>query len=205
MMPVWFCLASGPSMAREDAEAIRGRGTVIAVNNQIENAPWADVHYACDPKWWRHYWRRLPEIAAFEGRRVGLKLAGDPLPEGVEGIEWDEGEGLGRQRVRTGSNGGYQAINYAFLHGARTIILLGYDMKPDGATIHGHTDHPAKLGNPNERMLAVWARKFRSLAHELRGEGVRVINCTRSTALECFERMPLRDAIALIENERSPA
>ena len=67
--PLWqgetcAVLASGPSMSREVAELVRGRVRVIAVNNQgIDTevngklepalAPWADVLYAADAKWWQ--------------------------------------------------------------------------------------------------------------------------------------------------------
>lgn len=193
-MTVWFCLASGPSMTQADADAVRGHGTVVAINNTIKLAPWADVHYACDAKWWRHYWH-LPEVQAFTGKRVGLKLAGNPQPEGVDAQEWESGDGLGRERIRTGSNSGYQAINYAYLRGARRIVLLGYDMQATGGRNHWHPDHPARMGNFDARMAGRCLPKFSRLAQDLHREGVRVINCSRQTALQCFERMPLAEAI----------
>lgn len=94
-MPVWFCLASGPSMCREDAEAVRGHGRVIAVNNTIELAPFADIHYSCDAAWWRAYGDRF---AGFNGRQMALQQ--DGLPIGVEGIEWRNKPGLGIERDR---------------------------------------------------------------------------------------------------------
>jgi hypothetical protein len=63
-------LASGPSLTREQCEAVRGKAKVIAVNNQAIDtdcdgvrvpamAPWADVLYAADAKWWQPLARAL--------------------------------------------------------------------------------------------------------------------------------------------------
>lgn len=190
-MTTWFCLASGPSMCREDAEAVRGFGRVIAINNTVELAPSADVLYSCDGSWWRHYGE---QYRWFKGRRIGLRR--NTLPAWVEGIPYRAADGLGRDVVHTGNNSGYQAINLAYLHGATTIVLVGYDMQHTGGKRHWHGDHPAGLGNFSPGMPELCRPKFQGLARDLDEEGVRVINCTRATALTCFQRMPLAEALA---------
>lgn len=187
-MDTWFCLASGPSMCREDAEAVRGRGKVIAIGNTGELAPFADVLYSADAAWWRHYGERH---AGFTGRRVALAQA--KLPAGVEGLPYRNGPGLGVDMIHTGQNSGYQAINLAFLEGARTIVLVGYDMQHTGGRHHWHADHPRPLGNFNPGMPTLCQPKFLPLANDLKRRGVRVVNCSRETALTCFERMPLAE------------
>jgi hypothetical protein len=202
-MSVWFLLASGPSLTQADVDAVRGHGTVVAINCTIANAPWADILYACDAKWWRHYSRSEeygPVLRMFKGERCCLKTPGIDTPEGVNALPYEDAPGLGRSLIRAGGNSGYQAINFAYLRGARTIVLLGYDMQATGGRNHHHPDHPQRLGNFDARMAANCAPKFSQLADDLRSEGVRVINCTRSTALRCFERMPLEHALALIGN-----
>lgn len=188
-MPTWFCLASGPSMCREDAEAVRGRGRVIAINNTLELAPFADIHYSCDAMWWRTYWGRFE---GFAGRRMGLAHA--DLPAGVEPRQHRNAPGLGLDLIHTGNNSGYQAINVAFLEGATTIVLLGYDMQSAGQ--HWHAPHPTPLANFSRGMPELCRPKFSPLAHDLRARGVRCINASRATALECFERIPLPDVLA---------
>lgn len=189
-MTTWFCLASGPSMCREDAEAVRGRGKVIAIGNTSELAPFADVLYSADAAWWRQYGDRH---ASFAGRRVALAYR--RLPEGVEGLRHRNEPGLGLDVIHTGNNSGYQAINFAYLEGARTIVLLGYDMQHTGGRRHWHPDHPAPLGNFSPGMPELCARKFPPLAADLKARGVRVINASRETALTCFERIPLPDVL----------
>lgn len=188
---IWFCLASGPSMCREDAEAVRGHGRIIAIGNTGELAPFADVLYSGDGAWWREYGDRHE---AFTGRRCALAQA--RLPDNVEGLPHRDEQGLGLDCIHTGCNSGYQAINLAYLEGAETIVLVGYDMQHTGGRHHWHANHPRPLGNFNPGMPELCRPKFKPLARDLRDRGVRVINASRGTALECFERMPLADALA---------
>lgn len=198
-MSVWFCLGSGPSQCQEDIDAIRGRGTVIAINNQLFAAPWADHHYVCDPQWFEEY-RKLPAAAeaidSFGGQRWCTHP--DGLAYGCRILETEAGEGLGRKAIRLGSNSGYQAINFAWLMGATTIVLLGYDMQHTGGRHHNHDDHPRPLGNFCIGMPELCRRRMGHLAADLLREGVRVINCSRETALRCFERKPLSSVLAAL-------
>jgi hypothetical protein len=190
-MSTWIILASGPSMTLADANAVRGRGTVVAINNTVQLAPWADILYSCDPSWWR----QCPKLwRDFKGRRVGL-ANDNHLPE-IEQVPKEGATGLGRKGVATGHNSGHQAINLAFLEGARTIVLLGFDMQHTYGMRHWHGDHAKGLGNFG--CVDLCQRAFPPLADALKAEGVRVINASRETALRCFERMPLKDALALM-------
>jgi hypothetical protein len=187
---IWFCLASGPSMTQEDADAVCGVGKVIAIGNTISLAPWADVLYSCDAAWWHTY---AALHVTFAGRKVALEQA--RLPFDVEGIPFGTGAGLGTSSVNTGNNSGYQAINLAFLEGATTIVLLGYDMQHTGGRHHWHADHPRHLGNFNRGMPELCAPKFAALARDLRERGVAVINASRETALTCFDRLTLAETL----------
>jgi hypothetical protein len=190
-MSTWFLLASGPSMCAEDAEAVRGRGVVLAINTTIRLAPWADILYSCDPTWWKHHWDSL---ADYRGRRLGLRLPGQP--EGVEQLPFRMDSGLGLERINSGNNSGYQAINFAFLQGAKRIVLLGYDMQHTDGRRHWHGDHPEGLANFAPGMPELCRPKFTALASDLQARGVTVINATRATALRCFTRQPLSQVLA---------
>ena len=188
---IWFCLASGPSMTQADADAVRGLGTVVAINSTARLAPWADILYGCDRKWWEHH---SAEFKDFKGRRI--TIAPDGHVFGCEVLPRLGVRGLSRKGIYTGNNSGYQVINLAFMEGARTIVLLGYDMQHTGGKHHWHTDHPRPLTNFSKGMPELCIPKFNELAINLKARGVRLINCTRQTALTCFERMPLADALA---------
>ncbi len=190
------CLGGGPSLAQHDVDACRGRARAIAINDAYLKAPWADVLYFCDRRWFEWH-RNGPHFQAFEGVTVTLdaEVAGHH-PE----IKWLRDSGrLGLETdptgLRTGRNGGYQAINLAVHLGAARIVLLGYDMKPaaDGRT-HWHGGHPVPV---KETVFArVMLPCFPSLVAPLRDLGVEVLNATPVSALSVFPMMSLAEALA---------
>lgn len=184
------CIGGGPSLTREDVEFCRGKAFVIAINNAYQLAPWADVLYACDDRWWEWH----PDALAFAGlkysltakRRAGVIALRNT---GLDGLE-DHPSGL-----RTGLNSGYQAINLAVHLGAARILLLGYDMQkgkgPNAS--HWFGSHPDRyMQPPVDRFIPY----FTSLVKPLQALGISVVNCSRSTALTCFPREQLELALA---------
>lgn len=192
-------LASGPSMTREQAEYVRGKCRVIAVNNQgIDTdcdgvrvpalAPWADILYAADAKWWRHYHERA---LAFVGRKVTIK---DTLPwaavyslkQSVEHPTFDPRP----THLASGGNSGYQAVHLAVHLGATRIVLLGFDMKTGRlGRRHWFGSHPGRLDSRGN--FTTWLRAFEKLSKVMQRMEIDVVNCTPDSALRCFRRAPL--------------
>ena len=158
------CLASGPSLTVEDVEYVRGKATVIAINDTVRLAPWADVLYSSDKHWWlRHY----KAMRAFPGLKVrvhnGLdKPAGKPTADkhcpgcrlrlGASGC-WcagivtlnnagSRGLSLRPDAICHGDNSGTAAINLSVLLGAKRIVLLGYDMETYKGRRHFYDTEP---------------------------------------------------------------
>ena len=185
-------LGGGPSLTQNQVNAV-DKYPVIAINDAYKLAPWANILYGCDAKWWK--WNE----PFFRGTKVGLKWDAvkgvfhsgwndverrDVLAlasTGVDGLE-DAPNGL-----RTGTNSGYQAINLAVHLGAKRILLLGYDMKSSGGRSHWFGEHPDKVEPPYSTMLM----HFPSLVEPLKKRGVEVINCTPDSALNVFKKMDL--------------
>lgn len=94
--------------------------------------------------------------------------------------------------IHQGGNSGYQAINLAWLWGADAIVLLGFDCSnaKDGKA-HWFGQHGPRL--TQRQPFSLWQANFPALAQDLCSNGARVINASRSTALDCFERMALED------------
>ena len=180
----FIILASGPSLTQQDVDLIRGKGTVIAINRTIDLAPWADILYACDSTWWQRY---NPE--GFKGKKYSITCSG----YGCMKLEYAHLPGLGKDKIHSANNSGYQALNLAYLLGAKEIILLGYDMQATNGKKHFHDDYPEPMSNA--KCLDKWAQHFPAIARDLKSEGVRVINCTRKTALTCFEHLPLESVL----------
>lgn len=187
----FVCIGSGPSLTPEDVQACQWRARVIAVNDAYRLAPWADVLYACDAKWWRHHG---PLTMAGPALRFSLepgagKWAHILRNTGVTGLE-TEPTGL-----RTGCNSGYQAINLAVHLGAKTIVLLGYDMGAHDSQDHWFGAHPWKQGSPPyHKFLEV----FPSILPELSALGITLVNASRRSALTCVPCVSLAEALGAL-------
>ena len=97
--------------------------------------------------------------------------------------------------LHQGGNSGYQAINLAYLWGAKAIVLLGFDCsQPAGKEAHWFGQH--EEGLINLQPFALWQSRFPALAEDLAHDGVQVINSSRETLLTCFDRAPIEVAAA---------
>jgi hypothetical protein len=200
-----FCLATGPSLTKADVDAVRGRGTVIAVNDAHQLAPWADVLYSSDRYWWKYH-RCVPGFAGlratieFSPKRFARELTTD-APEmfflkqtGHHGVEEDPAG------LRTcGQNSGGAAVNLA-VHlfadglGARRIVLLGYDCGVPGGKRHFFGDHPRTLSQISP--FPTWRTAFEQMRAPMEALGIEVVNCSRSTSINAFRCAPLAEVLA---------
>ncbi len=182
---VAVCIGGGPSLTRDDVEYVRGKAKVIAINDAHRLAPWADIMYACDLKWWD--WHN--GCHGFEGRRWTVDEAA-ALKHNLRYIKGIKSPGLSddQSEIHTGSNSGFQAINIAYLMGASKIILIGYDMKVSGSQSHWFGDHPDKIISPYHMFI-------NALNIVAKQNKIEIINSTRDTALKCFPQIPLREIL----------
>jgi hypothetical protein len=139
------------------------------------------VLYACDYNWWKHHFEHIK----FKGELWTQDLkAKKEFP-----LSWVLGRsknGLGVDCVHFGGNSGYQAINLAYLWGAKRIILLGFDCKPVDGKDHWFGQHEKGLTQVQPYQL--WLNNFTQLAKDLQARGVEVINASPDTALQCFNK-----------------
>jgi len=178
-------IASGTSLNKEDVDYCKGKAFIYVVNNCYKLAPWADVLYACDEEWWDYY---KPE---FDGQKWTINENASKK-YGLNKIDYDGQLVFGTEKIiATGNNSGFQAINLAYLHGFRRIILLGFDFKNSGN--HWFGKHPSGLNkSPDMRRWIQHMRKAQPLMQEA---GLKVINCSRDTAIDCFPQMPITEAL----------
>lgn len=156
------------------------------------SAPWADVLHACDGRWWNVYGKQAKAVA------TGEYWTCDPQTADEHGLHWmpsseDPGLSLSPHKINTGGNSGHQAVGLAYLWGAAKIVLLGYDMQRTGGKGHCHGEHPEVIRLPSP--LDEFARRMIQLGADLRQQGVLVINASRESAITCFERMPIAEAL----------
>ena len=173
-----ICVASGPSLTRDDCElAATGDAWIVAVNDSWRLAEWAHAVYAGDFAWWRDHISEVPahldrwtcsEAAAYRYRLHHHRTAGGML-----------------------YNSGQRAIELCLAKGFERILLLGYDCSVARGT-HWHGDH-ASGKNPDDTRCRQWQDQFRAID----AGAAQIINCSRETALTAFPRMTLEQALAL--------
>jgi hypothetical protein len=203
------CIATGPSLTREQIERVRASGAAtIAVNDAYLLADFADVCYFADEKWyrWQMEGKDKPVLGlsasdvqdrwrGFRGQKVSIRIDGKARLVGPEvHLLWKSKAmgplSLSPTELYTGAHSGYQAVNLAVLSGANRIILLGYDFREDGGRHHFFGGHPdrSKVDYGNRRQYVF-------LAGALRPLGIEVLNATPESAIGCFRRVTLDESL----------
>jgi hypothetical protein len=164
------CIASGPSLTADDCALVERSGIkTIAVNSSWKAARFADAIYAADYVWWESYGAEIDTDAE---RWTCSERAADDY-------------GINLHRIRGTHNSGMRAIQLAIEFGASRILLLGYDCSVDAGT-HWHGDHD-KTKNPTADRCQKWLQQFSMIDKK----GTEIINCSRRTALTCYQRSSL--------------
>jgi hypothetical protein len=187
-------VASGPSTKKAGVEHLEGRITTLAIKQNVDICPWAEVVYGCDYPWWRHV-RGLPEYR-------GLKLCYDARAEkyGCGKVEIpkanEDGLLFGKTgTVGAGGNSGFQAINLAVQFGATRLLLVGFDCQ-DRSGVHWYGRNMWQGGgNPSGNNFRRWIKAFGDAAKVLAERGVDVVNASPLTDLQCFRRQSITDTL----------
>lgn len=202
--PLWIdgtavCIATGPSLTAEQVGRTY-QSNVIAVNDAYTLAPHADVLYFADTRWWQWH-RERPAFRDFKGVRVTVEQTGGMVEDEqvlmLRNLNNDGAQcelSTRSDGLATGMNSGYQAINLAYLTGAKRILLLGYDMQPVDGRAHFFGDHPDRI-QTSEATFTAFRVHYQRLARELKRRGVEVINCSPVSALKCFPYAPLESLL----------
>lgn len=201
--PAWFAdwsgdvcalIASGPSVTKEDVDKLQGRCRVAVVNNNHELAPWADLLYAADGRWWEKY----PKARNFGGlkvtpdaptaKRYGLHHVNllDERDTDSDRISVDRPGMLAR-----GGNSAFQLLNLVTQFGVRRQIWLGFDFTGE----HWHGKHPEPLRNPKPQTLEKWRKRFDAQADLLKSLGVDVVNASADSALTAYQKLDVSAAL----------
>lgn len=184
--PMWkgrtvVVLASGASLTRAAVASVRHLPR-IAVNDTYKLAPDAEIIFALDRSWWQ----RNAEALAMPGFKVTADAPAAPYPgvltmrnSGKRGFDPDPAA------LRTQGNSGGAALHLAVHTGAARILLLGFDMR--GAHWHNDRVHAPPT-------FQRWIRAMDEFAEVVR-DRVEVLNCAPSSALHCYRRIELADAM----------
>lgn len=198
-----FILGGGPSIKNFNFSRIRGRGKVIAVNDagiDPARAPWADVLFWADRRWYQWNWERLGNH--YGKYKIARKEPPPTTTHDIKTVRFIPRRFSHWQNSVGGFCGGSSAINLAYLFGSRgPFFLLGFDMTP--GNWHDNHQLPPVTGQHRNNFIPV----LEMMAIELTKLGVSVFNCNPRSALRCFPFAPIEeilkmDNLALIEREK---
>lgn len=188
--------ASGPSMTQTVADLLLDADVpVIAVNKTREllrRQGW--MIYGADAAWWAH--PTNADVFDEQGLKVSIEHGDESRQIERRGVGLLRRENHGYSDdphcVTALGNSGSQAIQIAVKTGAARVLLCGFDFS---GTTHWHGAHPAGLRKTDKDLYAGWARRLAEIAPALL-KRCEVVNCTPGSAIDCFPRMTLEDALA---------
>jgi len=185
-----YIVGGGSSLKGFDFEKLKDK-TVIAINKAFLHIPFAQVLYWSDTRFFEWYEK---EIEKFKGIKVTCR----PQPKrndiinllntGKNGLETMS------YGIRDGGNSGYAAINLAYHLGAKTIILLGFDMYTVGKDTHWHDGYTSTANT--EVMSKLMVPNFDTLINPLDKRKVKVYNASPNSKLECFTKITIEESLA---------
>lgn len=195
---------TGPSITQQQIDLVnKSDAKVIGCNRayQIFNI---DVLHGCNYQFWKYWWHDIKD-KSFLKYTTRPELKGEH--EGLEYIreKWIDGLSIDPNYIAAHHGTGPQAVNLAYLMGAKTILLVGWDMRfPGKIDDRTYTEKRRYLGEdpltekhwprtaPNGD-LAGLIKEMETIKPE--DYGVNIINCTPNSAMTCFPMMELSEAL----------
>lgn len=208
-------VGGGTSLTNEQCEIVEaaraaGECFVIAVNDVYLRLPNANVCYFADAQWWGWHNAGIDKpklnlsaaevrerFAAFAGEKCTIQQSGGTIEDVAVHMMRNatfpnlrDGLSINPEALYTGATSANQATNIGTLAGGRVGILLGID----GHGGHWHGNHPIK---DDPLVHGALIRAFRASAKGVASAGMRMVNCSPGSAIDCFERMDLKEALTL--------
>lgn len=197
---IWV-VGGGTSLAGFDFSRLRGLRT-IAVNRAFEVLPDAELVYCSDRRFWQWHEKGLLAHTSPKCSMTELPGAEKWKATGISGLD------LEPRRLRHGNSSGYAAINVAIQRpGVETIVLLGFDMKgvaspvPGTDGVHWHAGYPIPT---RERVFQNMLPYFPSMLPVLKEVGVEVVNACPDSALGCFPKLGIDEALGYYGVREAP-
>lgn len=198
-----FIVGGGPSLTNFDWSLLEGKN-VLVLNRGVEKVPnalallWNDVKFHKDNE---------ENIKNFQGIKITTTRY---MPPGSShpcecDIIWVKGKNyLGDfggpmeespYVINQGSNTGYSALNVAYHLGAKTIYLLGYDMKLDKDKTNWHNGYPNQ--NPlSTKMIETFSMVFWGSEKLYKEKDIKIYNVNNDSELTEFEIKTLEEIFA---------
>lgn len=200
-------VAGGKSLAGFDIGRLQGLARIIAVKGSMFDAPFADCGIGID---WPRFQEWMPRIGSLpfpvywtvSQRRLERQPTDLPanvtLLDSVASYEVSTDPAF----LHTGGTSGFAALNLAVLHGAKDIVLFGYDYTPDNDVMRHNDRHYGEHRRQRLDLWANWSRSYGIVAEPLRRLGISVLNASPKSAITAFPRCSLEQAVEHLDRVR---
>jgi hypothetical protein len=195
-----YLVGGGPSLKGFQFDLLAGlHAHIVGVNQSMLDAP-VCAGLSTDWQFQRARVAELTELA----KRIELFLTADapdqsvPVIPGAIYLTRHISGGLSTDPsvIRTVGSSGYAAINLAVLKRARRLVLLGYDYNINGAH-HYHSAYPWYKPIAHGPSWGYWAGNYEAIMPDLDALGVQVFNASPDSAITCFEKITIEQALLL--------
>lgn len=184
-----FIICGGSSLAGFDFDRMKGR-KVIAINSSVFSAPFADVLFFCDARWWSWNNKRLAReysglaITSSELNAPGVHRMQKKIPPPA--IVQDR-TALSLQKTSLSG-----ALNLAVHFGCARIVILGADMQAIDGKSHHHEPHPIP------QVVGCWDRQMAELKHSIKplaDRGIEVINTSLGSRISWWPKRSIDEVL----------
>jgi len=192
--PLWdekpvAVIGGGSSLIDFDFEKLRG-AHVLAVKRL--DIPWADAGFGLD------YCRDKLADAQSRIYWAVREEAGEPLTQRnitmlkrLDGQQVSDDPGV----IYGGGTSGFGALQICIHKRAKQIVLFGFDYDgTSGATNGAGQERKRAQAAAN---WAAWSEHFRVYVPYFSQHGIQVVNACPSSAISCFQKVALQDAVAI--------
>lgn len=208
---VIVCAGTGPSINQETIDRVnqaRSQGKIkVFSSNRAYQIFDTDLLHGCNYQFWDYWWKEDPLLKD----RPFLKTTTRPQLEGkypgLEYIkeEWIDGLSTNPSYVAAHHGTGPQTVNLAYLFGAKTILLVGWDMRFPGKVSNQNYKEKRRFFGEDPLTQVHWPRTepngdLGGLIREMntidpKRYGIEIINCTPNSAMTHFPMMDLDKAL----------
>ena len=203
-VPYWagetvYILGGGPSLNDTDLDLIKDKN-VIGVNEAYTLGDFVDYTFIGTN---RYYTKHKHNFDDYRGQIIcaGGLSTNDPRVHTV--YSCNDTMTMQRGRIGIANNSGIGAINLAAQLGAKTIILIGFDMSViDGNNWHNKdiNFNYFKRQTKEEYYVKVRNTMCTVIADALYQLDIRVVNCSVGSAIDCFPMLSLENYLETTED-----
>ena len=182
---------------------------VIGINNAYKLGSWIDFLLFVDGSWFQAHLKGLERVKSVKVSCCN-KFEESQYKQGlhVKYAARDQSKKYGlsdaKRKLVWNGNGGGAAIDLAVHLGALNIVLFGLDMKSgqiSGKEVsHWHGAHYEKFKDPQMIKRPNYNKHlqcFKPIKRDAKAKCVRIYNCSPDSAIDCFEKVSLEEALKI--------